>query len=278
MKVLNVNKTKNEIKAGKTYSLVIYTNESNIRNKDLVREVNSWWEYPDKANIACIEKLLNISEKESKKGFGLDFSEIKQGEHLLNTVFDQINEKDLVSIETAVFLLDSIYHTRLQSPLRVANKIHKLFEQENFLNKIKEAKEQQEIIDCVNTITNIDKENDTNNNYIYSFATKFCNRINPRAFPIFDSYVAGLLYRYNRKKNEFTKTFTQASLGNYNNFFETYKHFIDAYQLSEFDFKKIDIFMWTYGKILSSKNSNYETNIQLSVKYFMTDEENKRIN
>ena len=244
--------------------------KSTIRapEKNLVHQVNSWWNAPENATIESIKELFGIEEDKSEKGFGLDFNEIKHGEELLNNAFNNLDKNELVYIETAVLLLDSIYHTRLKSPLRVAYKIHQLFQNNNLLSKIKNAQDLQEIIYCVYEIAINDKKADAKNAYIYSFATKFCNRIN-HAFPIYDSYVAGLLYHYS-----YDNKFTQASLGNYKRFYDTYEKFVKDYKLNEFNFKEIDIFMWTYGKILSSKNNKDPIKLQLSVTYVPYEKEN----
>ncbi len=79
-------------------------------------------------------------------------------------------------------------------------------------------------------------------------------------------------------KDGFTN-FTQASLGYYDNFLEVYDKFREKYQLKKFNYKEIDIFMWTYGKILNSKNNkNRKGDIRLYVQFCMTDDAKKRIN
>ena len=52
----------------------------------------------------------------------------------------------------------------------------------------------EEAISFVDSIATIDK-NDGNGTYAYSFATKFCIFLNNN-FPVFDSYVAGLIYKH----------------------------------------------------------------------------------
>ena len=173
-------------------NLLINSDQSDMLNSELIETVNSWWDKPDNVKNDRICKLLKVSMIKPEKGFGLDFDEIRRGELLLDSVFKSIDADNISSVETAVLLLDSIYHTRLQNPLRTAGNIQKLLQDDDLIRKIMEAKEQKDIVDCVNIIASIDKDPYQNNNYIYSFATKFCNRLNPVVFPIFDRYVASL--------------------------------------------------------------------------------------
>ncbi len=107
----------------------------------MVNEVNSWWKEPNNISNEEISECLNISRNDQNAGFGLDFSEIRRGELLLDSVFKSIDAANIYSVETAVLLLDSIYHTRLQSPLRTARNIQQLLLPDvALLDKIKKCR------------------------------------------------------------------------------------------------------------------------------------------
>lgn len=243
-------------------------------NRDLVEQINSFWSL-NNDNINWEIEFFGKNHSVDK-GFGLDFNEIRQGEVLLNSIFEILSKENLHVTEMAVIALDSIYHTRLDSPVRVALNLHEEIKK-GLIDDIKNA-EGDLIYDCVNRIAVIDKNQVENGKYLYSFATKFCNRINPDKFPIFDSYVAGLLdcYKNNdiyvrKLKENSNKLFNQSNLGNYRIFCSVYNSFSEAFGLNQFNFKQLDIFMWTYGKLLGSKThkkyNNKPIDVRLSITY-----------
>lgn len=220
-----------------------------IPDVENVNKINRIW----KGNATSDDFIIDILGKSVsiEAEIGIDFEEIRCEEELLNVVFNELNENSSITVmQTAVLLLDGIYHTRLQSPIRFANAIYDRVKKENLLEEIRNAKRDDEIIKCVDAIATAD----IGYNYAYSFATKFCNRINKKQFPIFDSYVAGLLWNYQNiepYKEHLGEHFNQASMGKYRSFLEKYRKFAKAFSLEAFDYKEIDIFMWTYGKVLS---------------------------
>lgn len=220
-----------------------------------VNQFNKWWRdgtpNPDSIWIRLYaDEDIFVTAKDAK----VDFGAIRRGEDLLDSVFGGLSENKSMQTETAVLLLDSIYHTQMKDPLGVAEKLHKKVKQ-GLLDRIHQANNAESAARCVDEIAVIGKE--VSASFIYSFATKFCNRINNKAFPIFDSYVAYLLYTYLRQDEKMKEQrITQKSLGDY-------RAFIKAYDVLrekclggwEFNYKKIDIFMWTYGKALNSKEN-----------------------
>ena len=76
----------------------------------------------------------------------------------------------------------------------------------------------------------------------YSFATKVFSFIDGNKFPIIDSYVATLL-EYYLKKNK-------RSWNTYENYLNAYSTFRSNNNLIELSYKKIDVFLWTYGKAI----------------------------
>ena len=101
----------------------------------------------------------------------------------------------------------------------------------------------------VNQIANITISNKKKN--FYSFATKYCNWHNKLKYPIYDSFVDKLLRRYRDKTN--FEEFKNSDLKNYAKFLEVLHKFRTYFKLSDFDFKKIDNFLWMYGKEVFKK-------------------------
>ena len=98
--------------------------------------------------------------------------------------------------------------------------------------------------DVVDRIARVTINGKQRNNY--SFATKYCNFHNTDAYPIYDSYVVKILTAY--KKQDAFGEFREPELKDYSRFkqvLDQYKHF---YGLREISLKKLDIFLWGYGK------------------------------
>ena len=146
--------------------------------------------------------------------------------------------------------LDSLYSTQLKNPMRVGESIYEyLKDRVKEIESYEDIAKNKEAIDFVKSIAEIDHCFD-NGTYIYSFATKFCNRLN-KNFPIFDRYVAGLIYRYLNFDNSDEKI-KLLSLGDYEKYTKAYDRLLKKYniEISENNtYKEIDICMWTCAKI-----------------------------
>ncbi len=81
----------------------------------------------------------------------------------------------------------------------------------------------------------------------YSFATKLFSFIDGTKYPIMDSYVATLLEYYLTKKGI---AVAKTDWGNYGEFKKAYAKFVDNYGLTGLTYKQLDIFFWTYGKVI----------------------------
>lgn len=77
--------------------------------------------------------------------------------------------------------------------------------------------------------------------YAYSFATKVFSFISPDKYPIMDRYVVNMLKAYNIKGI--------STWGDYDKYIAAYNEFKEKYEL-EFSYKKIDRFLWLYGKLI----------------------------
>lgn len=173
------------------------------------------------------------------------FKDIKEGEVLLDHAFSALSANDPVATQIAVLLLDKIYSTQLKAPFTVANLIHEEIKK-GLLDAIKYEDDLDKVIDKIARI--MKGENSALENYktyIYSFATKFCSRVCPNKYPVFDGYVAYLLDYYVQESKD-TKRF-----GKYSCFVKAYDKLKEKYKLEGFSYKDIDKFMWTYGKALN---------------------------
>jgi len=85
----------------------------------------------------------------------------------------------------------------------------------------------------------------------YSFATKYCSRHKPKDYPLYDSYVDKVL-RYFRDVDRFCE-FKSPDLKNYPIFKSIISKFRGFYGLEEYDFKKLDMYLWRLGKEKFSK-------------------------
>jgi len=89
------------------------------------------------------------------------------------------------------------------------------------------------------------KKNNTEMNF-YSFATKYCNWHNQDQYAIYDSFVEKVLIAY-QKKDRFSD-FKNADLRDFRIFKRVISDFLNHYELTNYNLKEIDKFLWIYGK------------------------------
>lgn len=154
---------------------------------------------------------------------------------------------DYESILSAVIFLNQIYSTNIYSVYGIADHIYS--KRDTIIPAIKAGK-----TDAVSMIAQghgIVREGKEKEIVFYSFATKFCNYLNPAVYSIFDSHVEKMLKAYNRKFGFYTGQ--QKNLRDY----ATFKEWIQAF-LKHFDLHctlwELDKFLWTYYRSLSKKN------------------------
>ena len=86
----------------------------------------------------------------------------------------------------------------------------------------------------------------------YSFATKYCSHHFSKIFPIYDNNVE-LVLKYFRETDGFT-SFKNEDLKDYLKFVEIINSFRIKYGLTQFDYKKLDIYLWLLGKKAARKD------------------------
>jgi len=134
-----------------------------------------------------------------------------------------------------VVALNGLYNTNIYATYDVAKRIYEL----NI-----EAQLEQRSPEVVNQIALVKIRGKTRRNY--SFASKYCSWHVPDAYPIYDSFVERLIWAY-EKRDRFAQL-RRTDLQDYPRYKETIESFRDFYGLAQFDFKKLDKFLWLYGK------------------------------
>lgn len=243
-------------------------------NKNVVKSFNRLWGPETKEREAIY--LFEDEKEPFNDGMIPGISFFNRGDALLEEIFNKIRKSVAngkspcrQDVETAVFLLDGIYHTNLNNHLQIAEMVYKLLLY-GLLQRILKPREivkesDNEAIECVDAIARAGKIINKNNYYNYSFSTKFCHWLNPNGFPIYDSIASGLLVYYlcsedcediiRNRPNLLIKKIKGAQfglevLGKYSNYVDAYKLFMKQYKLEECSLKEIDVFLWTYGKAL----------------------------
>lgn len=134
-----------------------------------------------------------------------------------------------------VVVLNDLYRTAIWATYQVAEHIVSL----NIDPILWEG--QSGAVDMIARVRLGDK---TRNNY--SFATKYCAWHNPSVYPIYDGFVDQMLWAY-RKQDKFD-TFYRQDLWKYDRFRQVISNFQTFYNLTEYDLKDIDKFLWLSGK------------------------------
>jgi len=139
------------------------------------------------------------------------------------------SNSDLVAVLLKVTTINKLYSTNILSPFAVAEHIvsHK-----EVGDKIKEGR-----LSAVDDIRHIKISGKEKN--FYSFATKYCNWHNFKAFPIYDSYAEKSLRYFNCATSD---------LRIYNNLKESVDRFRTQNAITEFTYKEVDKFLWLYGR------------------------------
>lgn len=82
----------------------------------------------------------------------------------------------------------------------------------------------------------------------YSFATKYCNWHNQEKYAIYDQFAEKTLVAYKRQYH--FSEFKSIELKNFKVFRDTILEFIKFFQLTNYNLKEVDKFLWIYGKEL----------------------------
>jgi hypothetical protein len=162
-------------------------------------------------------------------------------EKTIADVFSRHNKNRFDDIFIKVCVLNTTYSTNIYDAYGMSKHINK----ENIYTLLHDKN-----LDAVNQIKSghdIKTGHNTKDINYYSFATKYCNWHHQNIYPIYDKFVAEVLYRYN-KVFHFYERFTKESLRNIDNLEKIILCFKKTFYLDEFTFKDLDKFFWYYGK------------------------------
>jgi len=190
-------------------------------------DLNSMLERPSNALVErCSKKYKNDAR----------YSYADEIQRRLTTKF----AGDYESILLAVVFLNQIYSTNLYDVYRVADHIYK--KKDMILPAIETGK--IEAVEMIATGHGIGRKG-CKESVFYSFSTKFCNYLNPKDYPIFDSHVEKMLKAYNR--NFGFHTGAQNNLRDYAIFKEWIQSLMTFFDLN-CTLWELDKSLWSYGK------------------------------
>lgn len=202
---------------------------------ELVEQFNSFWEKGSKApekkiNLFVVGEWINIFDLLGNAFFdGLADNDRKIQELI----------QDDASFYDALGLINSTYHTRLRidySKMCSRKEFVTMCDEE--IENYEKGEEDKARTSGFDRFMKVCK--DATGKNAYSFATKaFCFH-DGKQFPILDKITVTLLARYlgETRRREW---------GIYKYYKRDYEMFRQKYGLSEYSFKQIDIFLWTYG-------------------------------
>ena len=175
------------------------------------------------------KQLVEYYVLEFEKRFGKSENAIR----LLCEKFPDNRSYESVLLKSTI--INALYSTQIRAIVLVAEHILALDIDEDIRHG------EPDVVDRIARVTISGKQRNN-----YSFATKYCSFHNPSAYPIYDSFVDGLLASY-QKQDDFSR-FNSAELKNYQRFKQVLNDFREFYGLTDVSFKELDIFLWLYGK------------------------------
>lgn len=152
---------------------------------------------------------------------------------------------ELDDVLIKVSALDNLYNTMIQrkapsAVVTVAEHIIALHQKQNIDERL--DKQDFELVAEIAVV----QINDSKKINFYSFASKYCSHHRPMAYPIYDSYVEKVL-KYFMREDEFD-TFKLDDLKEYPRYRKVLLKFRKHYQLTEFNFKEMDMYLWQVGR------------------------------
>lgn len=196
---------------------------------EIVETFNEFWtSNPSKTTIQLFENgnLIDV-----RKYIG-EFSDFEKGD-------DDI--RNAGNLESFLKNINKTYHTRVTGISQLVSKLAaRDIHDKSDLEKCIEKKEL-----TLPQFVQICKEH--TGDYTYSFATKVFSFLDDK-YPIVDSIVATLLDEYEYEG----KISPRSKWGDYSLYVDNYECFKHAFGLDGLSSKKIDKFLWTYGKIIDA--------------------------
>ncbi len=148
--------------------------------------------------------------------------------------------KKLEDILLKISVINDLYSTNIFGTFNMAKHIQKL----NIDKDLKSGN--PDIVRKIASGHNIKLSNTNKELNFYSFATKYCNWHNQDDYAIYDNFVKKILLAY-KKRDKFS-VFKESDLKDFVKFKKIISDFKNFYNITEYDLKKIDKFLWIYGK------------------------------
>lgn len=171
-------------------------------------------------------------------------------EDILDKIFKKYpKNNDRVEVWKKVTLVDSYYSTNLKEGIWDA--VLNITKLENFDEEVKKGN--WEVVDNISSVFRMTPgDENTKSKDVISFSSKYCSRINPDGFPIYDKYVRQMLVLI-QKKHPFLEDLEKWKInsmnGNYENFVYVMKAFCtSSFFNKEINYKDADRYLWTWAK------------------------------
>lgn len=197
---------------------------------------------PSKKNVSVFNEIWNNTYDGSKLQIFQDDEKIDISKYIkdLKGLKDKDEEiNDCHDLKSFLDKINTIYHTRVNEVDEIVGRL-----KQSDISSREDLKERVEADnDYFREFVNLCKN--ATGKYTYSFATKVFSFLDGSKYPIMDSYVATLLDAY-----DYEGKIPKTKWGNYAEYIRNYQAFQDAFGLKAFTFKKIDIFLWCYGKVI----------------------------
>ena len=216
------------------------------------------------ANITqklCIEDIKNNRPSESHRNGMYDYwdNDIHMEYYpVQEVILDQKFQKYLLNVDEEIVrfkvrLVDMYYSTSLKEGF--GDMVDNILNCKDF-----DVRVQAGDISLVNELKQV-KSNRYGRKNCVSFVSKYCSRINPSAFPIYDKYVRELLYWINSVYDFYTPSFDSGALyDNYILYKDVIDAFIDVFFSGNMSYKDFDKYVWTWAKKLLNDQEVLERN------------------
>lgn len=135
-----------------------------------------------------------------------------------------------------VVTLNTLYSTGILAVVPVAEHIQRLHIDAKLALKAPEL---------VNEIALVEVKEGKSRRF-YSFASKYCSWHLPHVYPIYDTFVEKLIWKY-QKLDGFSQ-FARQDLSDYPQYKRVIEDFREYYGLKDYSFKELDKFLWKYSK------------------------------
>lgn len=181
------------------------------------------------------EELVREYQEEFSKDYGVE-------DKMQKLIVEKVYDKDTYeAILLTAIIINELYSTNIRRIKIMADHIFNHKDEIHSLIADGDAK----AVDAIAMGHGLKSGKNGKEFNFYSFASKYCNYLNPDKFPIYDSYVDQMLASYNLM--EHFADFTGTDLRDYGKFSDVVLKFMKHFRLEQFSLREIDKFLWLYG-------------------------------